>query len=96
MSATTFAARTATVERTTAETDVTVEEWDGADFDSALEYYDDAGDATELPASLNDSNDNPVTLSATAIDFEDRNEFPRKTDENDNSASALEGCENEE
>ncbi|ELZ41867.1 hypothetical protein C472_00449 [Halorubrum tebenquichense DSM 14210] len=75
-------------------TEVTVEEWNGADFDSALEYYDDGGDATELPASLNDSNDNPVTLSATAIDFEDRDEFPRKTDESeDNEASALDASE---
>jgi len=74
-------------------TEVTVDEWDGSDFSTALEYYDDSGDAATLPASLNDSNDNPVTLSATAIDFEDRNEFPRTDDEEDNSASALDADE---
>ena len=73
--------------------DVTVDEWDGAEFDSALQYYDDSGDAATLPASLNDSNDNPITVTATDIDFEDRDEFPRKSDEEDNSASALDADE---
>jgi hypothetical protein len=75
------------------ETEVTVDEWNGADFDSALEYYDDAGDPAELPASLNESNDNPVTLTATAIDFDQRDEFPRNDDEEENSASALDADE---
>jgi hypothetical protein len=75
------------------ETEVTVDEWNGADFDSALEYYDDAGDPAELPASLNESNDNPVTLTATAIDFDQRDEFPRTDDEEENSASALDADE---
>ena len=73
--------------------EVTVDEWNGADFDSALEYYDDAGDPAELPASLNESNDNPVTLTATAIDFDQRDEFPRTDDEEENSASALDADE---
>ena len=78
----------------TIETEVTVDEWNGADFDSALEYYDDSGDPAELPASLNESNNNPVTLTATDIDFQDRNEFPRKSDEtDDNEASALDASE---
>lgn len=47
------------------ETDVTIDEWSNADFGSALEYYDDSGEAADLPASLNESNDNPVTLTAT-------------------------------
>jgi hypothetical protein len=76
------------------ETDVTVEEWNGADFDSALEYYDDAGDPATLPASLNESNDNPVTLTATAIEFDQGDEFPRLDEEDDeNSASALDASE---
>ncbi len=73
--------------------EVTVDEWDGAEFDNALQYYDDSGEAAQLPASLNESNDNPITVTATDIDFEDRNEFPRKSDEEDNSASALDADE---
>jgi hypothetical protein len=75
-------------------TEVTIDEWSNADFDSAVEYYDDAGDPATLPASVNESNDNPVTLTATDIAFADRNEFPRKADEgSENSASALDASE---
>ena len=78
----------------TIETQVTIDEWNNADFSSALEYYDDAGDAAELPASVNESNDNPITLTATDIDFDERNEFPRLDAESgDNSASALDSSE---
>jgi len=55
--------------------DVTVDEWNGADFDEALQYYDDSGDAAQLPASVNASNDNPITLTATDIAFEQNDEF---------------------
>ncbi|WP_241659121.1 hypothetical protein [Halorubrum salsamenti] len=76
------------------ETEVTVDEWSNADFDSALEYYDDSGEAANLPASLNESNDNPVTLTATDIDFDERNEFPRlDAEDGENSASALDSSE---
>ncbi|WP_256403255.1 hypothetical protein [Halorubrum salinum] len=76
------------------ETDVTIDEWSNAEFDSALEYYDDSGEAAELPASLNESNDNPVTLTATDIDFDDRDQFPRlDSEDGDNSASALDASE---
>ena len=75
-------------------TDVTVEEWSNADFDSALEYYDDSGEPTELPASLNESNDNPVTLTATAIEFDQGDAFPRlDAEDGENSASALDASE---
>jgi hypothetical protein len=74
--------------------DVTIEEWSAADFDEALQYYDDNGDAASLPASVNESNDNPVTLTATDIAFDQRDEFPRKSDEDgENSASALDASE---
>ncbi|WP_066415389.1 hypothetical protein [Halorubrum aethiopicum] len=75
-------------------TEVTIDEWSNADFDTAVEYYDDAGHPATLPASVNESNDNPITLTATNIDFADRNESPRKNDEgSDNSASALDSSE---
>lgn len=74
--------------------DVTIDEWNSADFSGPLQYYDDAGEAAQLPASLNESNDNPITLTATDIDFEQRDEFPRKSDEDgDNAASALDASE---
>ncbi|WP_435093396.1 hypothetical protein [Halorubrum sp. N11] len=74
--------------------DVTVDEWNGADFSEALQYYDDSGDAASLPASTNASNDNPIALTATDIEFEQRDEFPRKSDEDgDNAASALDADE---
>jgi len=74
--------------------DVTVDEWNGADFSEALQYYDDSGEAAQLPASVNASNDNPITLTATDIAFEQRDEFPRKSEEDgDNAASALDADE---
>ncbi|QKY18303.1 hypothetical protein [Halorubrum sp. CBA1229] len=74
--------------------DVTVDEWDGAEFDNALQYYDDSGEPAQLPASVNESNDNPITVTATDIDFDQRDEFPRNDDEDgDNSASALDSSE---
>ena len=78
----------------TIEADVTIDEWSGADMNSALQYYDDSGDVATLPASVNESNDNPVTVTATDIDFDERDEFPRKSDEDgDNAASALDADE---
>ena len=74
--------------------DVTIDEWSGEDMETALQYYDDSGDVASLPASVNDSNDNPITVTATDIDFDERNEFPRKSDEDgDNAASALDDSE---
>jgi len=78
----------------TIEADVTVDEWDGDEMDSPLQYYDDSGEVATLPASVNASNDNPITVTATDIDFEQRDEFPRNDDEDgNNSASALDSSE---
>ncbi|TKX86962.1 hypothetical protein EXE43_05610 [Halorubrum sp. SS5] len=78
----------------TIEADVTIDEWNGAEMDSPLAYYDDSGEVAQLPASVNASNDNPITVTATDIDFSERNEFPRNDDETgDNAASALDDSE---
>ena len=78
----------------TVNSEVTIDEWNAADFSGPLQYYDDAGDAAQLPASPNASNDNPVTLTATDIDFQERNEFPRlDAEDGENSASALDDSE---
>ena len=74
--------------------DVTVDEWNAADFSEALQYYDDSGNPATLPASTNASNDNPIALTATDIAFEQNDEFPRKSDEDgENAASALDADE---
>jgi len=71
----------------TVNSEVTIDEWNAADFSGPLQYYDDAGDAAQLPASPNASNDNPVTLTATDIDFQESNEFPRlDAEDGENSA----------
>ena len=78
----------------TVNSEVTIDEWNAADFSGPLQYYDDAGDAAQLPASVNESNDNPITVTATDIAYDDRDEFPRKSDEDDeNTASALDADE---
>ncbi len=83
--------------------EVTVDEWDNGEFDSALEYYDDSGDATRLDGELNQSSDvddlgtgtvNPISLTATDIQVAEFGEFPRNDDEDgENSASALDASE---
>lgn len=83
--------------------EVTVDEWDNGDFSSPLEYYDDSGDATTLPGTLNQSSDvddlgtgsvNPVSVVATDIQVEEFGEFPRNDEESgENSASALDASE---
>ncbi len=77
---------------------VTVEDWDNSEFDSPLEYYDDSGEAAELPATVNRSDDpdklgngtvNPISVTATDIDVEEFGGFPRKDGEDNNKISVL-------
>jgi len=78
----------------TVNSEVTIDEWNAADFSGPLQYYDDSGDAAQLPASVNASNDNPVTLTATDIAFEQNDEFPRlDAEDGENTASALDADE---
>lgn len=72
--------------------DVTKDTHDASEM-SVLEYEGDNGDVKELPASLNSSADNPVSFFATDIELADFGEFPRKSGETDNSASALDASE---
>lgn len=81
--------------------DVTVDSYD-VGYGDTPQYEDDSGSVTDLPASVNSSSDvddlgtgyvNEWTFTATDIDFADAGEFPRKSDETDNSASALDASE---
>ena len=83
-------------------TDVTVDAYQTSWGDS-LQYEDDSGAVSDLPAELNSSTDhddlgsgavNPFTFTATDIEFSDAGEFPRKNEESgDNVASALDASE---
>lgn len=56
----------------------------GADQASLLSYYDNDGDAAALPASLNESVDNPVSYTPTHVAVDEYGAFPH-----DDNASAL-------
>lgn len=62
------------------ETDVTKEKHDMDEFGTGdsglLTYYDNDGDATALPASVNDSMENPVSYTPTHIDVDEYGAFP--------------------
>lgn len=81
---------------------LTVESWNNSDFDSPLEYYDDSGEASSLRATVNRSSDvddigtgavNPLSVTATDIEVDAFDEYPRKSSEGDNGASALDASE---
>jgi hypothetical protein len=44
---------------------------------SLFQYENDNGEIESLPANLNDSNENPITLTATNIQVADFSDFPR-------------------
>ncbi|WP_181685821.1 hypothetical protein [Halorhabdus salina] len=62
-------------------------------WDDPLQYEGDDGSLATLDATVNESADNPYSLTVTDIDFDDADEFPRKDSETDNSASALDASE---
>lgn len=81
--------------------DTTIESYE-ASWGDDLQYEDDSGEVTSLPATVNSSEDvddlgsgtvNPYEFTVTDIDFSDAGEFPRKSDEEENSASALDASE---
>lgn len=81
---------------------VTVDEWDNSDFDQPIQYYDDSGEIATLPGEVNRSDDvdelgngtvNPISVIATDIEVDEFGEFPRKSDEENNTASALDASE---
>lgn len=61
-----------------AEEHVTIAEHNRSAMDSVLQYYDDNGDVQTLPASVNESIDNPVGIVPTEIDDPMFGEYPRK------------------
>ena len=72
------------------EDSVTIAEHDRAEMASVLEYYDDNGEVTTLPATINDSaSENPIEVDYTKIDAEALSTFPRE----DVNASAMDETE---
>lgn len=59
---------------------------------SVTEYEGDSGDTQSLDAKINPNSDNPISFTATDIDF-DAGQFPVKTDESNNEFSTLDGSE---
>jgi len=79
------------------ETDVTVDSYD-VDWGDDPQYEDDSGDVTDLPATVNSSDDvddlgtgavNPYSYHVTDLEFEDAGAFPH----DDEDASALNASE---
>ncbi|MFC7047282.1 hypothetical protein ACFQH6_19405 [Halobacteriaceae archaeon GCM10025711] len=66
---------------------------DRAEMSSLTQYYDDSGDVTELPATLNESINNSAAVRADRIEDDDLGIFPRKDNEANNTASATDASE---
>ncbi|WP_136688667.1 hypothetical protein [Halorhabdus amylolytica] len=62
-------------------------------WDDPLTYEGNQGDLLAPNADVNESVDNPYGVTATDLAVDDFNKFPRKSDETENSASALDGSE---
>lgn len=73
---------------------LTVAEHNRSAMSSPLQFYNDNGDVDELPAQLNESIDNPVSVRADMVHADAYGIFPRKDAESgDNSASAVDASE---
>ncbi len=62
-------------------------------WDSPLTYEADDGTQATLPGTLNDSANNTFEFQASDLDAAALGEFPRKSDESNNSASGLDASE---
>lgn len=69
------------------EDSVTIKSHDRAEMSSLLDYENDDGNVDTLPARLNDSVNNSVGVHYARIDDDSFTQFPRKSDETNNSAS---------
>lgn len=60
------------------EDQLTIAQHDRTAMDGPLQYFDDSGDVTDLPADYNRSQDTPFTFRADQIDAAAFSEFPRQ------------------
>lgn len=72
---------------TIVEDELVVDEHDMGDMSSPLEYYDDSGEVSELPADYNDSEETPLGVRFDRVDADAYTLFPRIDGESDNSAN---------
>lgn len=68
---------------------LTVAAHDRADMTSPLEYYDDSGEVTSLPAHLNETQDTPVGVRLDKIEADRYQLFPRVSGETENKQTWL-------
>lgn len=71
------------------ENKLTIAEHDVAQFDSLVEYFDDDGNAAELPAVVNQSQDEPFGFRADKVDNPSWQQFPRVDGESANDHTWL-------
>ncbi|WP_226010526.1 hypothetical protein [Halomicrobium salinisoli] len=69
------------------EDELVVSQHDRGDMSDPLEYYDDSGEISTLPATVNDSQTTPVGVRWDQIDAEQYRLFPRIDGESGNSAN---------
>lgn len=72
---------------TIVEDEIVIAEHDRGEMSSATEYYNDDGEVTELPATVNQSQDTPVGVRFDNIDADAYHLFPRVSGESENSAN---------
>ncbi|QIO23086.1 hypothetical protein [Haloarcula sp. JP-L23] len=72
---------------TAVEDELVIDEWDNSEMSSATQYYNDSGELTELPATVNQSQDTPVGVRFDQIDADAYHLFPRIDGESENSAN---------
>lgn len=66
-----------------------IAEWDNSEFDSLTEYYNDDGDADQLPATVNSSQDEQFAFRADKVDEDSWQQFPRVDGESENNHTWL-------
>ncbi|WP_424001186.1 hypothetical protein ACOZ4I_15690 [Haloarcula salina] len=69
------------------EDELTIVTHDRGEMDDPLEYYNDSGEITRLPATVNQSQDTPVGVRFDKIDADRYTLFPRVDGEVENSAT---------
>lgn len=68
---------------------LTIAEWDNSEFDSLTEYYNDDGEADEIPATVNTSQDEQLRFRADKVDESSWQQFPRVDGESENNHTWL-------
>lgn len=68
---------------------LTIAEWDNGDFDNPLSYYGDDGNEQTLPAQVNQTQDEPVSVRFDKVNADAFKVFPRVSGESNNAHTWL-------